>query len=229
MKLYKVGGCVRDTFLGMPSKDIDYAVEASSFDQMRQEMIDKGFNIFLETPQFLTIRAKYPNSKMVADFVLCRKESGSTDSRHPDLVEPGTIFDDLQRRDFTMNAIAECDETGNIIDPHGGILDLRQKLLRAVGNAEDRFNEDSLRILRAIRFSITKDLTIHTDIWQAFEKIDPRKLASVSTDRKREELNKMFAADSLKSLRLIGELPDELQDAIFSDGKVWLKATTENK
>lgn len=166
---------------------------------------------------------------MVADFVLCRKESGSTDSRHPDLVEPGTIFDDLQRRDFTMNAIAECDETGNIIDPHGGILDLRQKLLRAVGNAEDRFNEDSLRILRAIRFSITKDLTIHTDIWQAFEKIDPRKLASVSTDRKREELNKMFAADSLKSLRLIGELPDELQDAIFSDGKVWLKATTENK
>lgn len=52
MKLYKVGGCVRDTFLGMPSKDIDYAVEASSFDQMRQEMIDKGFNIFLKLPNF---------------------------------------------------------------------------------------------------------------------------------------------------------------------------------
>lgn len=228
IKLFEVGGCVRDSLLRLPSKDIDYAVEAPGFEEMRQEMIQRGFKIFQENPEFFVIRAKFPDFKLVADFVLCRKESGFSDARHPDKVEAGSIFDDLARRDFTVNAIAKCVESGELIDPHGGIADLKSRTLRAVGNPEDRFNEDALRILRALRFSISKELNIHKDIWQAFNTVDPNLLAAVSPERKREELNKMFASDSLKSVRLIAELPATLQDSIFSDG-VWLKATMEAK
>lgn len=227
--MYEVGGCVRDSLLGIPSKDIDYAVEAESYSEMRRELKEQKFKIFLETPQFLTIRAKFPDSKLVADFVLCRKEYKYSDSRHPDLVEPGSIYDDLDRRDFTVNAIAKCVMTGAIIDPHNGVRDLKNDLLKAVRNPTERFNEDALRVLRALRFSITKDLVIEENTWAAIVEFNPSKLASVSTDRKREELNKMFSVSPLKSMELILKLPRPLQNAIFSEGQIWLKATTETK
>jgi tRNA nucleotidyltransferase (CCA-adding enzyme) len=230
MKLFEVGGCVRDELLGMPSKDIDFAVEAPSFMAMREEMIRRGFSIFQESPQFLTIRAKFPNQRLVADFVLCRKESGFSNGRHPDHVEPGTIYDDLARRDFTINAIAKCVESGTIIDPHNGVQDLKNKQLRAVGNAQERFSEDALRCLRALRFSITKDLEIHPEVWRAFDLPElPSLLSSVSVERKREELGKAFAADSLRAMRLLMGLSPALQEAIFADGNLWLKPTLGGK
>jgi tRNA nucleotidyltransferase (CCA-adding enzyme) len=226
--IYEVGGCVRDGILGLQSKDIDYAVETSSFSQMREEMLAQRFKIFLESPQFLTIRAKFPDSKLVADFVLCRKESAYTNGRHPDLVEPGTINEDLARRDFTVNAIAKCIKTGKLIDPHNGVTDLKNGILRAVRNPDERFSEDGLRVLRALRFCITKNLEIEHNTWMAIHRFNPSLLNAVSTDRKREELNKMFCTDSIKSMELILDLPRPLQEAIFSDG-IWLKATTESR
>ena len=135
MKMYKVGGFVRDQILGVKSKDVDYAVEASSFYDMERCIFEMGGEIFLSTPQFFTIRAKLNGE--VADFVLCRKESQYSDGRHPDKVEVGTIYDDLARRDFTMNAIALC-EDGTYIDPHNGIYDIVRCLIRWVGSPNDR-------------------------------------------------------------------------------------------
>lgn len=226
IRIFEVGGCVRDEILGVPSNDVDFAMEAPSFQAMKDYMESKNFKIFLETPEFFTIRARFPTNNLVADFVLCRKESGYSNNRHPDLVEPGTIYDDLSRRDFTINAIAKSLESGEFLDPHNGIEDLKNRILRTVGDPRDRFNEDSLRILRALRFSITKSLVIDPSIWQALKYFNPEILASVSTERKREELTKMFKADSLASIRLINKLPDGLQSAIF-ENNLWLKATLE--
>src|SRR5689334_19330699 len=99
VKLYKVGGYVRDQVLGLKSKDIDYAVEAESYDAMKNHLIEKGAKIYLEQPQYFTIRGKLNDED--ADFVLCRKEGKYSDGRRPDTVEIGTIYDDLARRDFT--------------------------------------------------------------------------------------------------------------------------------
>src|SRR4051812_9903063 len=109
-KIYLVGGAVRDKIMNITPKDLDYSIECESFDAMRQYIIDRGGTIFLETPQYFTIRAKVPELG-AADFVLCRRDGMYKDNRRPETVEVGTIFDDLARRDFTMNAIA-IDEQG---------------------------------------------------------------------------------------------------------------------
>jgi tRNA nucleotidyltransferase (CCA-adding enzyme) len=169
-RFFQVGGSVRDKLLGVKSKDIDYAVECESFDAMREAILAKGGKIFVETPQYFTIRANVPVLG-ATDYVLCRKDGAYSDGRRPDSVEVGTIFDDLARRDFTVNAIAIDTETGALIDPHGGAQDLTARVLRCVGNPVDRFNEDRLRIFRAARFSLTKGLTVHLDTFFAIADI----------------------------------------------------------
>lgn len=228
LKIFEVGGCVRDALLGIPSKDIDFAVEAESFESMEKEFESRGFRVFQRNPQFFTIRAKFPDKNLVADFVLCRRDVGG-DGRHPEAVVAGTIFDDLSRRDFTVNAIAR-DEQGRLIDPHNGVADLKNQLIRCVGDPNRRFEEDALRVLRALRFSITKNFQIDASIWKAFnnEKL-PVLMQKVSTERKREELEKMFKADSLRSIDLIASLPTDLKAAIFVDVGLWLKPTLEKR
>ena len=154
-KFYEVGGAVRDEILNLPTNDLDYAVEAESYEAMREAVLERGGEIFLESPEYLTIRAKVPGIGP-ADFVLCRKDGAYSDGRHPDRVEPGTLLDDLARRDFTMNAMAVDIENGKLYDPHDGRKDMEAETIRCVGVAEERFEEDALRILRAIRFAITK-------------------------------------------------------------------------
>ncbi len=102
VKIYLVGGSIRDQLLGLKSKDLDYAVEAGSYEEMRDYIKENG-KIFLETPEYLTIRAHLKNGEP-ADFVLCRKDGEYSDGRRPDKVTPGTLYDDLARRDFTVNA-----------------------------------------------------------------------------------------------------------------------------
>ena len=160
MKMYEVGGCVRDEILGIPSKDIDFSVvldeadmhtharrdggEINPFDLMVVKLQEMGFKIFLETPEHLTVRAQFPRGRTyndrghdygtnTADFVLARKEGTYTDGRRPDKVEPGTLMDDLRRRDFTMNAIAK-DSDGTLIDPCNGQRDIDLRVIRAFGD-----------------------------------------------------------------------------------------------
>lgn len=223
MRHYLVGGAVRDELLGVKSKDLDYSVEAPSFEAMRDWILSQGMEIFLDKPEFNIIRAR--NGKEVADYVMCRKEGPYTDSRHPDWVEAGTIFDDLARRDFTINAIAKDAETGEYIDPWDGRKDLQAGMLRAVGNAHDRLSEDPLRAFRALRFLVTKDLNIAGSLNDAMrEEYD---MDSVSTERIREEVGKMFRHNTADAMFWLSAYRRYL-DIVIERG-IWFKATTEDK
>lgn len=223
MEMFEVGGCVRDEILGLKSKDIDFTVVMRSnetnpcfggvngdyFATMRRKLEREGFEIFLETPEFFTIRARFPkgNAKykgLTADFVLARKEGTYSDGRRPDRVEVGTLKDDLARRDFTMNAIAK-DRTGNLIDPFNGRRDIADRIIRAVGNARDRIiEEDALRGLRAMRFAVQKGFTIDTEVVKVLQSGEFRDaLRNISTERQREELEKMFKVNTPASLLYI--------------------------
>lgn len=223
-KFYQVGGCVRDRLLGLPAKDIDFAVEAESYDAMRAAVLTRvggdEKQIKVEKPEFVTIRAIDPQLGGV-DFVLCRKDGTYTDGRRPDSVTVGTLHDDLARRDFTINAMAEA-EDGTIIDPFNGRVDLLSRTIRCVGNAGDRFNEDRLRMLRAIRFAITKRFSLDISVIDAIEAMGG--LHGVSFERIREELLKCFEHDTLLTLAMLDDFPNILRYC-FAGNKLILKPT----
>jgi len=229
IRFFEVGGAIRDSFLGVQNKDRDFSVEAESWEAMREHIHSIASKVFLESPEHLTIRALVPTGEIVRgkpvqearDFVLCRKDGPSSDGRHPDFVEAGTIWDDLARRDFTVNAMAVDLQTGELLDPHGGRADLEARILRCVGGAEARFLEDALRILRAIRFSITKDLQMDEEILSVLHEDGERwaeHLMAVSVERIREEMLKCFKHDTLATLTLLASINPALSRAIFSRG-----------
>jgi tRNA nucleotidyltransferase (CCA-adding enzyme) len=220
-KFYLVGGAVRDKLLGLKPKDLDYACEAASYDEMRQAIVDMGGEIFLENQEFFTIRAKVPGMG-AADFVLCRKDGKYTDGRRPETVEVGTLLDDLARRDFTVNAMAEASD-GSLVDPFHGQYDLQQKLLRCVGNAEHRFSEDHLRILRAIRFCVTKGFHLDWNISAClYDKEIMKHLKDVSQDRVVEELRKCFKHNTKLTLDYLVKF--SMLTDVFGNN-LWLEPT----
>ena len=221
IKLYEVGGCIRDQILGIPSKDIDYSVEAPSYEAMRDYIASQG-TIYLETPDKFTIRGNLPTIG-AADFVLCRKEGPYSDRRRPDWVKIGTLMDDLARRDFTMNAIARGID-GVLIDPFDGQEHIKAKLITCVGKAEDRLMEDSLRMLRAIRFHITKRFTIHPDIEKCLVSDQYLQwLSEMAIERVREELIKMFECDTRRTLHCLTQVYPGVGATIFDNKRLWLK------
>lgn len=232
IRFFEVGGCVRDEIMGIRSKDIDFAVEADSFDAMRAHLESEGFTIFVETPEFLTIRAHFPSGHLehgrtTADFVLCRKERGSLNGRHPEHVEHGTILDDLARRDFTVNAIARrlSDEVdnGEILDPHNGRADIATRTLRFVGDPFERIDEDALRVLRAVRFHVTKGFEFAAETAAALTAFEHAKLAAVSTERVKDELEKCFRTDTILTMRTLDRFG--LFDTLFKRAAIRLTTT----
>ena len=241
-KLFTVGGCVRDKLLGLKSKDIDFTFVCEDSQtveggwiEMSSWMKINGFEIFLETPDCFTIRAKFPkdhkNAGLVADFVMARKEVGYTHGTRRPILELGTLEDDLIRRDFTLNAMAE-DEEGNLIDLFGGQEDLKAGILRTPLPAGQTMMDDPLRFLRSLRFSITKGFSIHTDIFKAMEQSDIKEKlrVTVSAERIREEVFKMMKHDTVKSLKLLHQVDQEFLpgfiELVFDRG-LWLKPTFE--
>lgn len=241
-RIFKVGGCIRDKILGIDSKDIDFTFVVDDLTQTTDEgfsimsnyMKDKGFEIFLSTPDCFTIRAKFPkgdkNEKLVADFVMARKEIGYIEGTRRPILALGTLEDDLVRRDFTLNAMAE-DDDGNLIDLFNGKADLEKRILRTPLTAEQTMMDDPLRFLRALRFSVTKGFEIHLDIISAMTQPEIlEKLNSVvSSERIREEMLKMMKADTIKSIKLLTEIEKTIpgfMKIVFSDG-LWLKPTFE--
>jgi tRNA nucleotidyltransferase/poly(A) polymerase len=243
-KLFRVGGCVRDALLGISSKDIDFTFVLpdlsqsvkEGFDFMENWMKERNFQIFLSTPEMFTVRAKFPvgdpNEGLVADFVMARKEVGYIEGTRNPILVLGTLEDDLVRRDFTLNAMAE-DADGNLIDLFGGREDLAKGLLRTPLDARITMMDDPLRIMRALRFSITKGFTIDDSIWVAIHrKSNPQILEKlekvVSAERIREEVFKMMKHDTVKTLELFREVEDTLPGftaLVFN--RVWLKPTFE--
>lgn len=239
VKMYLVGGAVRDRLLGLPVKDFDYSVVVSDADsietawtEMRKHLESLGFTIFLETPEYFTIRAKFPeghvNEKITADFVLARRDGPYSDSRRPDWVKPGTLEDDLSRRDFTVNALAE-DEDGNIIDLFGGQRDLMFRRLRAVGDAKARLLEDPLRAFRAIRFEITKGFQMDDELRDAIRTVAILDaLETVSVDRIRDEMYKCFAYDTVDTVVQLAWTYPTLLHVMDRKG-IWLIPSNKEK
>ena len=229
--VYEIGGCVRDELLGVPSKDVDYSCIADSFDDMVAFIKGSDLKIVVSKPEYGTVRAIAPKSGFRGhvgglDFVWAREEGPYSDGRRPDWTKPADLYSDQARRDFTVNSIAK-DETGVYIDPFHGIVDLQSGLLRAVGTAEDRFREDALRALRAIRFQITKGFSLDWEIKKALHSAWlPPLLDSVSAERKREELDRCFRFDTLVTFDTLAMLPSEFREAVFKDG-LRLKPTME--
>lgn len=241
-QIFKVGGCVRDRLLGVESKDIDFTFVLDDLDQTVEEgfqsmtswLENEAFSIFLSTPDCFTIRAKFPkghkNEGLVADFVMARKEIGYIDGTRQPILVLGTLEDDLIRRDFTLNAMAEDDE-GNIIDLFGGREDLERKILRTPLSADQTMMDDPLRFLRALRFAVTKGFLINYDIVSAMTQPEIlEKLEKVvSAERIREEVFKMMKHDTVASLDLFREVETTLPGftkLVFSRG-IWLKPTFE--
>jgi tRNA nucleotidyltransferase/poly(A) polymerase len=227
IKIYEVGGSIRNELLGMPAKDRDFAMIAPDYNTMRQYLLDNGAKIYQERPQFVSIRAKMEPMGAV-DFTLAREESFYTDARHPDNVTPAkTIEDDLARRDFTMNAIAREVSTSELIDPYDGMNDINNRVIVAVGNAKLRFTEDRLRIFRAIRFACQLNMLISAEIFNAINEFDIQSFDCVTKEMIQIEMEKAFKANTKQALNMLSDFPDLL--TVMIKKGIWLKPTLEEK
>ena len=229
----EVGGAVRDSIMGIESDDVDFVAilqnpdtvqtAESAFDLLITHLEKNGFEIYQKKPEFFTLKVKVPENHPlgqrthIADFVLARKDGPSSDGRRPDFVLPGTLLDDLTRRDFTINAMAKLN--GELLDFFGGVQDIQAGLIRFVGDPAQRIGEDGLRVLRALRFSITKEFAIEENAWNVINSdFAAEMLRKVSADRVRGELLKMFFHNTIHSLNLLAQLNEKVQRAIFKDG-----------
>ena len=195
---FLVGGCVRDLLMSREVKDWDITTSA------RPEEIQKLFPDSFYENEFGTVGVK--SEVGVIEITTYRKEEQYTDKRHPDKVSfTSKLEDDLARRDFTINAIAMSGD-GEIRDPYGGQKDIERKLIRAVGKPADRFNEDALRLMRAVRFAAQLNFEIEEKTKTAIkEKADLLKV--ISKERVRDELIKIVESDGAeKGLRLLQKL-----------------------
>ena len=181
-----------------------------------------------------TIRAKFPkgdpNEGLVADFVMARKEIGYVEGTRRPIISLGTLHDDLIRRDFTVNAIA-MSEDGQIIDPFMGVDDIKKKILITPLDPIITLMDDPLRLIRALRFAITKNFKISQEILDAMKQpaLMEKLQLTVSGERIREEIVKMMAADTPKAFRLLSVIDDHIPgflEVIFKNG-LWLKPTFE--
>jgi len=199
---FVVGGCVRDVLLDKEPNDWDIATDA------KPEQVDKIFPKSFAVNKFGTVtvltKSKKVNLKEV-EITTFRTEEKYTDKRHPDKVSwAKTIDDDLKRRDFTINALA-IDPKGDLIDKFNGAKDLEGKKIRAVGKPEERFNEDALRLLRAVRFATTLGFEIEEKTLKAIKK-QAGLLEFISNERIRDEFVKIVMTDTAdKGIELLRE------------------------
>lgn len=232
--------------------DIDFAIEASSYEAMK-EMLEQHFSTFhlcVEQPQYGRLKAGVPlaelgwvrdhypkqpsHSKLpdsvYCDFVVTRKDGNYLDGRHPTSIQIGTVMDDIYRRDFTMNSIMVVDSTGEIIDPSGGLQDIKNRVIRChsdtFGHVSKKMSEDMLRLLRALRFSVTLGYNIHESIFDYISKdvayISYMLSKDIFKSRIASELAKMLKKDTVRSIGLLNKLPVEILEVIFTHNELHL-------
>lgn len=192
---FVVGGCVRDTLLGREPGDWDITTSA------KPEEVKRIFGKTVDTGlQHGTVTIiKNHTGYEVTTY---RIDGEYHDGRHPDTVEfTSNLKEDLKRRDFTINAMAYSHETG-IVDEFGGMEDLENRMIRCVGLAHDRFTEDALRILRAIRFAAQLGFEIEDETYRAIAEIAPN-LKKVSKERIQVELTKLLLSDHPENMAMV--------------------------
>src|SRR6266446_6564196 len=205
-QLYIVGGTVRDVLLHRgESNDADLATDAKP-DEIKQIVAPTHPNaVILVGERFGTVRLHY--SSDIIEITTFRSERYNPESRKPEVCFGTSLEDDLLRRDFTINAMARHPLTGQIFDPFGGRQDLDAHILRAVGGEPDkRFDEDPLRLLRAVRFAAQLDFTIEPETRRSIIR-QAAKLQKISRERIRDEMNKLLVSPHpAKGLDLLVEL-----------------------
>lgn len=192
---FVIGGFVRDLFLHRPSKDIDIVTVGSGIDLAKNVAKSLGKNINVSVfKNFGTAMFKYHDVEF--EFVGARKESYQRNSRKP-VVEDGTLADDQNRRDFTINALAlslHPDNFGQLLDPFNGMQDLENRVIRTPLDPDITYSDDPLRMLRAIRFAAQLHFTIEKKSLEAITK-NKERITIISAERVHEELNKIIATD----------------------------------
>ena len=194
---YAVGGCVRDSILGRSPEDWDITTSA------KPEEVKKLFSTTIDTGlQHGTVTVVI--EKEGFEVTTFRLDGEYTDGRHPDRVAfTSSLTEDLRRRDFTINAMAYSEKTG-LIDEFDGERDLEDGVIRAVGEACERFSEDALRMLRAIRFAGQLNFKIADETFDAIKELSPN-IAKVSVERIAKELEKLLLSGNPEYIALVYE------------------------
>ncbi len=192
LECYAVGGYVRDIFLQRPSQDIDVVVVGSGIAMAEAlgKRLGRGAHVSV-FKNFGTAQVKYHG--MEVEFVGARKESYTHDSRKP-VVENGTLEDDQNRRDFTINALAICLNAaryGELVDPFDGIGDLKERTIRTPLDPDITFSDDPLRMMRCIRFATQLNFYIDDETFEALGR-NRERIAIISRERIADELNKII-------------------------------------
>ena len=192
MECYVVGGYVRDIFLQRPSKDIDVVVVGSGIAMAEAlgKRLGRGAHVSV-FKNFGTTQVKYRGTEV--EFVGARKESYQRDSRKP-IVEDGTLEDDQNRRDFTINALAVClnkARFGELVDPFGGMEDMKEKTIRTPLDPDITFSDDPLRMMRCIRFATQLGFYIDDDTFESLCR-NKERIEIISRERIADELNKII-------------------------------------
>lgn len=192
IELYIVGGFVRDYYLKKPRKDLDFTVVGDAV-EFAEEIARRFKTKAIVFPKYRT--AMVPLGKYQLEFVGTRKEEYKPDSRNP-IVTEGTLYDDLKRRDFTINAIAvslNANDFGKVIDIFDGSRDLRSKLLKTPYDPGTTFNDDPLRMLRAARFATQLGFTIQQTCYFSIKRLAER-MTIISQERITEEFMKILSS-----------------------------------
>ena len=192
LECYVVGGYVRDIFLQRPSKDIDVVVVGSGIVMAEALARRLGRGAHLSVfKNFGTAQLKYHGTEV--EFVGARKESYTHDSRKP-IVEDGSLEDDQNRRDFTINALAVClnsQRYGELVDPFGGMADMKEKTIRTPLDPDITFSDDPLRMMRCIRFATQLNFYIDDDTFESLCR-NKERISIISKERIADELNKIL-------------------------------------
>lgn len=189
---YAVGGCVRDSIMGITPHDWDFATSATP-EQIKKCFSD--YKLYTIGEKFFTIGVCVDDE--IFEITTYRTESDYNDNRHPKGVEIAkSLESDLSRRDFTINAIAYNDEKG-IVDPFFGVNDIKLRTIRCVGDPDKRFSEDALRILRALRFSSRFSFSIDMRTHLAINK-NKNLLSNIASERIITEFEKLLCADNVE-------------------------------
>jgi len=224
---YIVGGCVRDLFLGREPNDWDVTTNAipeqiiATFEKTDMRVVyENNFG----TVGIINKEFEKDNVSYEIEITPYRTEEGYSDGRHPDTVSfSDSIHEDVKRRDFTINAMAYDPINKVLVDDYDGFADIEKRLIKTVGDADERFSEDSLRIMRAVRFSAQLGFMCETATVEAIKKHAPT-LEKISAERIRDEFIKLvdapFAKDGMELLRMYGLLAytiPELTEGINCD------------